>query len=141
MDKENYPKQSASLQHWALECLRAVMHLLQTSNNVSSATVTKIRQYIRSRLSEEITRDELAAYVYLNPAYLSRLFKKETGLSISDVIIQERLQKAKQLLEETELKITDIAEQVGYTSLGSFSNLFKRIVGATPQQYRARNKK
>lgn len=141
MDKENYPKQSASLQHWALECLRAVMRLLQTSNNVSSATVAKIRQYIRSRLSEEITRDELAAYVYLNPAYLSRLFKKETGLSISDVIIQERLQKAKQLLEETELKITDIAEQVGYTSLGSFSNLFKRIVGATPQQYRARNKK
>lgn len=141
MDKENYPKQSASLQSWAMECLRAVMHLLQTSNNVSSATVSKIRQYIRSRLSEEITRDELAAYVYLNPAYLSRLFKKETGLSISDVIIQERLQKAKQLLEETELKITDIAEQVGYTSLGSFSNLFKRIVGATPQQYRARNKK
>lgn len=117
------------------------MRLLQTSNNVSSATVTKIRQYIRSRLSEEITRDELAAYVYLNPAYLSRLFKKETGLSISDVIIQERLQKAKQLLEETELKITDIAEQVGYTSLGSFSNLFKRVVGTTPQQYRARNRK
>lgn len=141
MDKENYPKHSASLQSWALDCLSTALRLLQTSNNVSSATVTKIRQYIRSRLSEEITRDELAASVYLNPAYLSRLFKKETGLSISDVIIQERLQKAKQLLEETELKITDIAEQVGYTSLGSFSNLFKRIVGVTPQQYRARYKK
>ncbi|MEK4325499.1 helix-turn-helix domain-containing protein [Paenibacillus sp. FSL R7-0312] len=141
MDKENYPKHSASLQNWAMDCLGAALRLLQTSHNVSSATVTKIRQYIRSRLSEEITRDELAAHVYLNPAYLSRLFKKETGLSMSDVIIQERLQKAKQLLEETELKITDIAEQVGYTSLGSFSNLFKRMVGVTPQHYRARNKK
>lgn len=141
MDKENYPKHSASLQNWAMDCLGAALRLLQTSHNVSSATVTKIRQYIRSRLSEEITRDELAAHVYLNPAYLSRLFKKETGLSMSDVIIQERLQKAKQLLEETELKITDIAERVGYTSLGSFSNLFKRMVGVTPQHYRARNKK
>ncbi|MEK5490142.1 response regulator [Paenibacillus sp. FSL R7-0297] len=141
MDKENYPKHSASLQNWAMDCLGAALRLLQTSHNVSSATVTKIRQYIRSRLSEEITRDELAASVYLNPAYLSRLFKKETGLSMSDVIIQERLQKAKQLLEETELKITDIAERVGYTSLGSFSNLFKRMVGVTPQHYRARNKK
>ncbi|WP_238651483.1 response regulator [Paenibacillus piscarius] len=141
MEKENYPRHSATLQSWAMDCMRAALRLLQSSNNVSSATVSKIRQYIRSRLSEEITRDELAAYVYLNPAYLSRLFKKETGLSISDVIIQERLQKAKQLLEGTELKITDIAEQVGYTSLGSFSNLFKRITGTTPQQYRARNKK
>ncbi|QSF45055.1 response regulator [Paenibacillus tianjinensis] len=140
MDKENYPKQSVALQNWAMDCLRAALQLLQTSNNVSSTVVTKIRQYIRSRLSEEITRDELAAHVYLNPAYLSRLFKKETGLSMSDVIIQERLQKAKRLLEETELKITDIAEQVGYTSLGSFSNLFKRVVGVTPQQYRARKK-
>lgn len=140
MDKENYPKQSVALQNWAMDCLMAALQLLQISNNVSSTVVTKIRQYIRSRPSEEITRDELAAHVYLNPAYLSRLFKKETGLSISDVIIQERLQKAKHLLEETEYKITDIAEQVGYTSLGSFSNLFKRVVGVTPQQYRARKK-
>jgi two-component system response regulator YesN len=140
MDKDNYPKQSAALQNWAMDCLGAALQLLQASNNVSSAVVTKIRQYIRSRLSEDITRDELAAHVYLNPAYLSRLFKKETGLSISDVIIQERIGKAKQMLEETGHKITDIAEQVGYTSLGSFSNLFKRIVGVTPQQYRARKK-
>lgn len=140
MDKENYPKQPVALQSWATNCLMAALQLLQVSNNVSSTVVTKIRQYIRSRLSEEITRDELAAHVYLNPAYLSRLFKKETGLSISDVIIQERLQKAKHLLEESEHKITDIAEQVGYTSLGSFSNLFKRVVGVTPQQYRARKK-
>ncbi|MBY0009970.1 response regulator [Paenibacillus typhae] len=140
MDKDNYPKQSAALQNWAMDCLGAALQLLQASNNVSSAVVTKIRQYIRSRLSEEITRDELAAHVYLNPAYLSRLFKKETGLSISDVIIQERIGKAKQMLEETGHKITDIAEQVGYTSLGSFSNLFKRVVGVTPQQYRARKK-
>ncbi|MBW5446169.1 response regulator [Cohnella sp. CFH 77786] len=139
-DKENYPKHSLVLQSWARECLGAAVRLLKTSNNASSAVVARIRQYIRSRLSQEITREELASHVYLNPAYLSRLFKKETGLSLSDAIIQERIQEAKRMLEETEYKITDIAEHVGYTSLGSFSNLFKRVVGVTPQQYRAKIK-
>ncbi|WP_435923167.1 response regulator transcription factor [Paenibacillus sp. DYY-L-2] len=139
-DKESYPKHPAALQHWTKECLAATVRLLRTSNCVSSAVVAKIRQYIRSRLNQEITREELAAHVYLNPAYLSRMFKKETGLSLSDVIIQERIEEAKRLLEATEYKITDIAENVGYVSLGSFSNLFKRVVGVTPQQYRARKK-
>ncbi|MGO4695716.1 response regulator [Paenibacillus sp. 2TAB26] len=140
-DKESYPKHSDALQQWTRCCLKATVRLLTVSNKVSSAVVTKIRHYIRSRLNQEITREEMAAHVYLNPAYLSRLFKKETGLSLSDAIIQERIQEAKRLLEETEYKITDIAERIGYTSLGSFSNLFKRIVSVTPQQYRARKKR
>lgn len=139
-DKDSYPKHSMALRNWTRECLGAAAQLLRAGNNASSAVVAKIRHYIRSCLSQEITREELASHVYLNPAYLSRLFKKETGLSLSDAIIQERIQEAKRLLEETEYKITDIAENVGYTSLGSFSNLFKRVVGVTPQQYRARRK-
>ncbi|WP_127533938.1 response regulator [Paenibacillus kobensis] len=139
-DKENYPKHSIALKDWTRECFRAAVRLLQSSNSVSSTVVAKIRQYVRSRIGEEITRDELASHVYLNPAYLSRMFKKETGLSLSDAIIQERIQEARRMLEETEYKISDIAEKVGYASLGSFSNLFKRVVGVTPQQYRAKKR-
>ncbi|GMK39281.1 hypothetical protein PCCS19_23350 [Paenibacillus sp. CCS19] len=139
-DKENYPKHSIALKDWTRECFRSAVRLLQTSQCVSSTVVAKIRQYVRSRIGEEITREELAAHVYLNPAYLSRMFKKETGLSLSDAIIQERIQEARRMLEETEYKISDIAEKVGYASLGSFSNLFKRVVGVTPQQYRAKKR-
>ncbi|WP_168735823.1 helix-turn-helix domain-containing protein [Cohnella fermenti] len=139
-DGGNYPKLRIALQDWTRECFEAAADLLKASNNVSSTVVSKISRYIRSRLDRDITREELAAHVYLNPAYLSRMFKKETGLSLSDAIIQERIQEAKRLLEKTELKITDIAGEVGYSSLGSFSNLFKRVVGVTPQQYRARMK-
>lgn len=139
-DKENYPKHSIALKDWARACFEAAARHLRASQSVSTAVVARIRQYIRSRIGEEITREELASHVYLNPAYLSRMFKKETGLSLSDAIIQERIQEAKRMLEQSEYKVTDIAEKVGYTSLGSFSNLFKRVVGVTPQQYRARNK-
>ncbi|WP_270169918.1 response regulator [Paenibacillus sp. SYP-B4298] len=139
-ERESYPKHLTALQSWTMECCEAAGQLLRVSNNVSSTVVAKIRHYIRAHLNEEITREELAAHVYLNPAYLSRMYKKETGLSLWDAIIQERIQEAKRLLEETEYKITEIAERVGYTSLGSFSNLFKRVVGVTPQQYRAKRR-
>ncbi|RUS47382.1 response regulator [Cohnella sp. AR92] len=139
-DEDNFPKHFGDLQDWAVDCLGAAVQLLKASNQISSTVVAKIRAYIRARLSQEITREELASHVFLNPAYLSRMFKKETGLSLSDAMIQERIQEAKRLLEETEIKITEIAENVGYTSLGSFSNLFKRVVGVTPQHYRARKK-
>lgn len=139
-DKAGCPRSPAALLSWAIDCLEAAVQLLKASDQLSSAVVAKVRQYIRSRLSQEITREELASHVYLNPAYLSRLFKKETGLSLSDAIIRERIREAMRLLEESELKITDIAERVGYISLGSFSNLFKRTVGVTPQQYRARKR-
>lgn len=139
-DKENYPRHSIALKDWTRECFSAAVRLLQTNQCVSSVVVAKIRQYVRSRIGEEITREELASHVYLNPAYLSRMFKKETGLSLSDAIIQERIHEARRMLEETEYKISDIAANVGYASLGSFSNLFKRVVGVTPQQYRAKKK-
>lgn len=139
-DNDNAPKQFTALKTWTKDCFEAAASLLRANHCTSSAVVTKLRHYIRSRIGEEITREELASHVFLNPAYLSRMFKKETGLSLSDAMIQERLQEAKRMLEETEHKITDIAEKVGYASLGSFSNLFKRVVGVTPQQYRAKNK-
>lgn len=139
-DNNNMPRQFMALKSWTKDVCEAAAAFLRANQCTSSAVVTKIRQYIRSRIGEEITREELAAHVFLNPAYLSRLFKKETGLSLSDAMIQERLQEAKRMLEETENKITDIAEKVGYASLGSFSNLFKRVVGVTPQQYRAKRK-
>jgi len=139
-DMDNYPKHSIVLKDWTRACFGAAAQVLRSNNSVSSAVVAKIRQYIRSHIGGEIAREELASHVYLNPAYLSRMFKKETGLSLSDAIIQERVLEAKRMLEETENKITDIAENVGYTSLGSFSNLFKRMVGVTPQQYRAKKK-
>ena len=68
--------------------------------------------------------------------YLNRLFKKETGITIHQAVIGERMKIAKNLLIETELSVKDIASEVGYADLARFCTAFKAAVGATPLQYR-----
>jgi two-component system response regulator YesN len=74
--------------------------------------------------------------VYLNPSYLSRLFKKETGQSLSDYIGQVRMEEARRLLSQTNMKIVQVAEESGYRNVSHFAKMFKRMTGVTPQEYR-----
>ncbi|MBD0378556.1 helix-turn-helix transcriptional regulator [Paenibacillus sp. WST5] len=64
------------------------------------------------------------------------MFKKETGMSLSAYIVQQRMDEAKSLLLETEMKISQIAEVVGYMNLSHFISMFKKINGTTPQSFR-----
>ncbi|MBD5394945.1 MAG: AraC family transcriptional regulator [Lachnospiraceae bacterium] len=95
--------------------------------------------YIISHLSsEDLSVNELAAYFYLNPIYLNRIFKKEKNLSISQFIIKEKMALAAQLLSESRLSVVAIAEQVGYPNYSYFTTIFKKYYGCTPTQYRLR---
>ena len=93
-------------------------------------------QYIETHYYEKITLDQLAEMVYLSPAYLSRIFKKETGTTFNDYLIQVRIGKAKNLLHHKDLRVTDIAEAVGFDDQSYFTKVFRRIVGVTPLKYR-----
>jgi two-component system sensor histidine kinase YesM len=108
------------------------------------AVVEKVKQIIADNISlSNLQREELAQMVYLSPGYLSRIFKKETGMSLSDYITRKRIVMAKQLLSKTNLSITAIAERVGLSYASYFTKLFKENVGMTPQEYRqqSRNQK
>ena len=98
--------------------------------------VEKAKNYIRLNLDKELTREEIASYVYLNPDYFDRVFKKDTGASVARFIMQERLTKAKELLEKTDISISTIAENVGYPNSANFSSMFKRMTGMNPVDYR-----
>ncbi|MDR1444393.1 MAG: helix-turn-helix transcriptional regulator, partial [Treponema sp.] len=76
--------------------------------------------------------------VFLNPSYLSRRFKEETGKNISDAVADFRLQEACRLLGETERKINQVAALVGYESPAYFSRIFRQKYGVSPQEYRDR---
>jgi two-component system response regulator YesN len=98
--------------------------------------VYKAMKYIKEHLDQELTREEIASYVYLNPDYFDRVFKKETGVSVARFIMQERLDKAKEMLIKTEVPISTIASTVGYTNLSNFSSMFKKMCGMNPADYR-----
>ncbi|SFS51286.1 response regulator [Paenibacillus sp. BC26] len=105
----------------------------------ASAVIAKVKGFIQEHVHTELTRDDIAAHVYRNPAYLSRLFRKETGVSLSDYMTELRIERAKHFLVETNDKVSNIAEEVGYVHFSYFAKLFKKMTGLSPQDYRKKH--
>ncbi|MCR2806855.1 response regulator transcription factor [Paenibacillus soyae] len=96
----------------------------------------RICQFIEEHLDEDLSLVRLAEIHYFNPCYLSRFFKQESGMNVSEYIDKCRLRKAKDLLLNHELKVRDVAASVGYEAAHSFTRFFKKMTGLTPQEYR-----
>ena len=106
------------------------------ANTNISANVAAMRSFIEEHYTEQITTNDVTGSVYLSPSYANRCFLAECGTTIFGYIIQCRLEKAKQLLRETDVHITRIAEDVGYSAKTSFYLAFKRHTGISPTEYR-----
>jgi two-component system response regulator YesN len=103
--------------------------------------VDKTKEYIYQHLSEEISMEDIANNVHLNADYLTRIFKKEVGVSISKYMINMKIERAKDLLVNTDKSIGEIAVFVGYYNYSSFNRIFTKEVGMSPQEYKNRRKK
>lgn len=104
-----------------------------------SAEQTPIRRamdYICRNLDRDLSRKEIADAIYLNPEYLSRLFKRETGSSLNDYILTEKMRAAQSLLGDTNIPVSIIATKVGYSNFSYFSQVFKKYTGLSPVEYR-----
>lgn len=105
----------------------------------SSDPIHQTVEYIRKHVGENITLKELADMAHLSACHYSHEFKRQTGFSPLEYVINTRLEKAKMLLLQTTLSVTDIAYEVGYESGGSLSNLFIKKTGCSPRAYRRSN--
>ncbi|MBQ9322262.1 MAG: helix-turn-helix transcriptional regulator [Eubacterium sp.] len=102
-----------------------------------TAGIKQIKQFVTEHIHENITLDMLSGYVYLSRFHFSREFKKMTGETPKTFIINTKIQYAEQLLINSDLKIREIAEQVGYEP-ERFCSLFHQKTGHTPTAYRVR---
>lgn len=99
--------------------------------------IDKAKQYIARHLDrEDLAREIIAREVCLHPDYLSRLFKRVTGQSITDYILQARINLAKELLENTNMSVGEVAASVGYYNFSHFTKMFKKLTGSSPKDYR-----
>ncbi|MFC0216180.1 response regulator [Paenibacillus chartarius] len=112
-----------------------LLHAMADDQRYSDPVKQAVR-YIEEHLQEQLGLSEVAAQVHLNPSYFSALFKEQMGLTFSEFTTRSRLQRAKELLLQTRLPITDIAEKVGYQTSKYFIKLFKDYEGKSPSQYR-----
>lgn len=101
-----------------------------------SDSILKSIHYIKNNVSHPITLEELAKGANLSNSQFSLLFKRKTGKSPLDYVIQLKLQKACELLDNTNLKIKVIAKHIGYNDPYYFSRIFSKIIGSSPRDYR-----
>jgi len=120
-----------------------LMQLLESSGvggagAVGNAVVDFAIEYIQSHLSEKLTVDAIASSAGYSPSYFSQLFQKEMGMSPYQFVVQNRVERAQQLLQTTQLPIQDIAFQTGFNSVANFCYAFKKATGITPHEHRIR---
>ena len=95
--------------------------------------------YIYSHIHYRITIEELAEHLNLSTSYLSRLFKKEMGINVSQYINELKIEQAKNMLQNSDMKIIEIANYLSFSSQSHFIQVFRKITGVTPNKYRQQN--
>lgn len=114
---------------------------LKIKSTLYSPKINKVVQYIELNLMNELNLGQLATYVNLAPAYLSRVFNQEVGMSLAQYITEMRMAKASELLMRTSLTVQRISEQIGFKQISYFSKKFKQHFDMTPIQYRNKYQK
>jgi AraC-like DNA-binding protein/ligand-binding sensor protein len=100
--------------------------------------ITKAKEFITAHQSEELTLSQVAKAVNTSTFYFCKMFKRVTGLNFTDYVSRLRVERARNLLLNKNLRISEIAYEVGFQSLTHFNRVFKRILGMSPTGYRAR---
>lgn len=100
----------------------------------------KITEYLKNSFNRDVSITELAEKFNLNPTYMSRVFKQQTGRTPTRFLTELRINKAKKLLlMQTETEVKEVSATVGFQDQGYFSRLFKKETGFSPQEYRKNN--
>jgi len=123
---------------WIMSTSTKMLELIRSKQESDEKDVIRqARQYIEENLQrEELNLQQISDAVGLSPTYCSQLFKKEVGMGIAAYITRNRILQAQTLLRSTELTAAEISKQVGFMSPGYFGQVFRKITGTTPQEYR-----
>ncbi|ABX40558.1 diguanylate cyclase [Lachnoclostridium phytofermentans] len=105
-------------------------------NTIYSKPIRQVMEYIQCHYDEKITLEKLSEYTELSTFYLSNLIKKETDLSLPDIVNKVRIEKSKPLLLNMNISILDVAQRVGFNYQNHFASIFKKYTDLTPTEYR-----
>lgn len=119
---------------------RQLDELQEERGRRAKSVLDRALEYIRKHYREDVSLEQAADHAGLNPYYLSKLFKLQTGETFIDHITRLRVDKAKQLLKDEQYSLKEICYQVGYNDPNYFSRAFKKAAGVTPSQYRQQSR-
>lgn len=123
---------------WLRDLVRPVLVVISSRSESRDPIISFVLDYLDKHYGEDINLNLVADKLNLTPGYLSSIFKEKTNINFSEYLNNLRIERAKELLMNLELRIQDIALQVGYQNVNSFIRMFKRCAGITPGEYRKR---
>ena len=101
-----------------------------------SKLLMQITNYVQNNLSKPLGVDELAKALFISRTHLAAKFKKETGMTLTDFILREKVEEAKRLLRYSDKSLSLIADYLGFSSQSHFTKTFKKYTSKTPGEYR-----
>ncbi|WP_052759655.1 helix-turn-helix transcriptional regulator [Paenibacillus sp. DMB20] len=130
----------AALQQWSMDAFRLIRELQKMEVQSSrQSVIRKVHLFIEKNLHIDASLRAIADEVHMHPTHLSKIYKLETGQSLSEYMMNVRMERAGRMLTETNLKIYEICEGIGYLDPAYFIKVFRKYYGMTPQEYRERH--
>ncbi|HXF11243.1 MAG TPA: AraC family transcriptional regulator, partial [Desulfuromonadaceae bacterium] len=120
-------------QHLSMACNQIVVR----EQNAEPPVITRAKQFIAEHQTEELSLEQVARSVNTSKFYFCKMFKKATGINFTDYLSRVRTERAKNLLLNPNLRVSEIAYEVGFQSLTHFNRVFKRVLGQSPTEYRS----
>ncbi len=133
-------------QHQSIVRLLSIFaeHLSMVSNqiivreqNAEPPVIVRAKQFIADHQTEDLSLEQVARSVHTSKFYFCKIFKRATGINFTDYLSRVRTERAKNLLLNPNLRVSEIAYEVGFQSLTHFNRIFKRILGQSPTEYRS----
>lgn len=135
--KKTHPSEFV-LNSYILRCLHSIEKSVMVEKKEYANYVESAVAYIEDNYMKAVSANDIVDFIKLNRSYLFKLFKQQTGLSVSQYLIKYRIDKACEFLKEYDFTISQVAQMVGIDDIYYFSKIFKRIVGVSPSEYKKR---
>lgn len=126
----------AEVEGWIMKLLKTLISSLKKMNIRGSKAIKQAKDFIQKNYGAKITLDMVSKEVGFSKTYFSKIFTEETGENFTTYLTNVRIEKAKELLTKTEMKIYEVCEHTGYPNIEHFSRTFKKLVGVSPMQYK-----
>jgi len=104
---------------------------------LAPARLRRVKELVHAKMKDELTLIEMAQAAELSPAHFSRIFRKSTGETPHQFVLRQRVERAKEMLSEAEMRVLDVAVACGFKTQQHFARVFRRVCGASPTDYRS----
>lgn len=128
--------QMSAISHRLEENAKTVLLDTQEASGDTTQVIACVEEYVKEHIAYDVKRSDLANHVHMNVDYLSRIFKREKGVTLNEFIIESKMAVARNLLQTTRLPVGLVAARVGYSDFSYFSKLYKKSFGHTPTEER-----